>query len=207
MKNLYNEDYYERGVELGISGYSNFRWMPEMTIPVCYRMIEYLGINSTDTILDFGCAKGYVVKGFRLLFKEAYGYDISEYAISKADEDVKPYLLTGDVTHIEERFDWLIAKDVFEHIDYEYIDELLAKLSRLANKFFVVVPLADDKKYVVPSYELDKTRIIRESREWWENAFNENGYNILNSVYRVSNIKENYKKWERGNLFITLEKD
>jgi len=68
----FNEDYYERGVELGISGYSNYRWMPELTIPMCHEMINILNIKDDETILDFGCAKGYVVKGFRLLHKIAY---------------------------------------------------------------------------------------------------------------------------------------
>ena len=41
----YSEDYYERGIELGISGYSNYRWIPELTIPMCYEMINILNIK------------------------------------------------------------------------------------------------------------------------------------------------------------------
>ena len=62
--NKYDEDYYENGVQLGISGYANYRWMPSLTIPMAERMIEYLAIKETDKILDFGCAKGFLVKAF-----------------------------------------------------------------------------------------------------------------------------------------------
>ena len=60
--NIYDKNYYECGIESGKSLYTNYRWMPELTIPMCSRMIEHLKISSRDKILDFGCAKGYSVK-------------------------------------------------------------------------------------------------------------------------------------------------
>ena len=41
------------------------------------------GIDRNDTVLDFGCAKGYVTYGLRLLGCNAHGVDISKYSISK----------------------------------------------------------------------------------------------------------------------------
>lgn len=84
MKNLYDQSYYEHGIESGISLYSNYRWLPELTIPLAARIIEYLQIGVEDSILDFGCAKGYLIKAFRLLHRNAYGFDISSYAIDNA---------------------------------------------------------------------------------------------------------------------------
>ena len=60
--NVFDEDYFERGVQLGISGYTNYRWIPELTLPLCETMARYLGISKDDRILDFGCAKGYIVR-------------------------------------------------------------------------------------------------------------------------------------------------
>ena len=111
----YDEDYFERGVELGISGYSNYRWIPELTIPMCARIVEYLTISDEDIILDYGCAKGYLVKAFRLLHKRCFGYDASEYALSQVDADTKQYI--SDDLKILGNFDIVIAKDVLEHID------------------------------------------------------------------------------------------
>ena len=84
MTHKYDEDYFERGVETGKSLYSNYRWIPELTIPICAELIMQLKIGPEDTILDFGCAKGFIVKALRLLHREAYGVDISEYAIKQA---------------------------------------------------------------------------------------------------------------------------
>ena len=64
---FYNEDYYENGLALGCSGYSNYRWIPELTIPMAYHIINGLNISENSRILDYGCAKGYLVSAFKLL--------------------------------------------------------------------------------------------------------------------------------------------
>ena len=43
------------------------------------------------TVLDVGCAAGYLVAALRDRGVEAYGIDVSEFAISCAREDIKPY--------------------------------------------------------------------------------------------------------------------
>ena len=113
MKTLYNEDYFERGNELNISGYSNYRWIPELTIPLAFRIIELLQITREESILDYGCAKGYLVKALRLLYRDAYGYDISSYALQCAPNDVRKYL-TSNKEDLKGNYTWIIAKDVLE---------------------------------------------------------------------------------------------
>ncbi|MCK5604583.1 methyltransferase domain-containing protein [Candidatus Pacearchaeota archaeon] len=202
MKNLYNEDYYERGIELGISGYSNYRWIPELTIPLAFRLIEVLNITEGDSVLDFGCAKGYLVKALRMLYRQAYGYDTSEYAINNTPPEIKDHLVHVFGTFI---YDWVIAKDVLEHIEYDQLDQLISKFKRISNKgVFCIIPLAEDGRYVIPSYELDQTHIIREDIDWWTNKFKENGFTLQTVAYKMKNIKENYTKWERGNGFFIL---
>lgn len=202
MKNLYNEDYYEKGLETGVSCYTNYRWIPELTIPLAARILEYLNIQEFDTILDFGCAKGYLVKALRLLNREAYGYDISKYALSHCPEDIKKYLFTGK---INQKYDWIISKDVFEHVSYEELEELLFELKTKCNKMFCVVPLGADGKYEVPAYDLDKTHTIKEPLEWWEEKFDNAGFQVLEAKHRVKYIKENWSKWKKGNGFFVLK--
>lgn len=201
MKNLYNENYYERGIENGVSCYTNYSWLPELTIPMAATMIEYLGIKRNEKILDFGCAKGYLVKAFRLLHREAYGFDISDYARKNCHMDIKKYILNqlGGV------YDWLIAKDVLEHIGYNEIDEWMSKISKITKKAFIIVPLGTNGKYVVPAYELDITHIIREDLNWWTSLFENNGFCVTKAEYKVPYIKENWSKWEKGNGFFVIE--
>lgn len=206
MSNLcsYSEDYYERGIELGISGYTNYRWIPELTIPLCASLCELLKIFDDDKILDFGCAKGYMVKAFRLLHKQCWGVDISDYALKCAPSDVSKYLY-NNLDFVGE-FDWIIAKDVLEHVEYDQIDELISKLASKTENMLCIVPLGAGKKYVIPSHDLDITHIIKQPMLWWENKFIENGFDFCEASYKMKYVKENYAKWEKGFGFFILHK-
>ena len=87
----FDEDYYERGAETGKSLYSHYRWMPELTIPMCHHIAKYLELKETDKVLDFGCAKGFTVYCLRLLGYKAYGVDVSEYSESQIEEGTRKW--------------------------------------------------------------------------------------------------------------------
>ena len=89
MKNKYNKDYYENGVAKGISGYDNYRWIPELTYPMAYSIFKNLKIKKKDKVLEFGCAHGFLVKALNDFKIDAYGVDVSSYAISKVDPSIK----------------------------------------------------------------------------------------------------------------------
>ena len=208
MNHLYNEDYFERGYQSRLSLYQNYRWMPEMTIRMVYAIIEYLDIKSTDKILDYGCAKGYVVKAFRILFKNAMGCDISEYAVSNADTDTKPYLKLSEngMIPFDIKFDWIISKDTLEHISYYDIDRVLYQISQLTDSLFAIIPLGENRSYRIPAYELDVTHIIKENETWWTNKIQSAGFNSVKLVHRVLVIKDNWNNYPDGNAFIIAKK-
>lgn len=204
MKNLYDEAYYENGKETGKSCYTNYRWLPELTLEMAKNICLHVNIKKGDKILDFGCAKGFCVHALSLLGYNAKGCDLSEYAINNCHPDVKDRVsvFTGDLL---ENYDVIIAKDVLEHVPYEKLYELLSHFRMNTKKLFVIVPLGDGKKYYVPDYELDVTHIIREDKSWWENAFTENGFSITESKFIMKGIKDNWAHYEKGNGFFILE--
>lgn len=206
--NYFNKDYYENGISSGLSLYTNYKWMPDLTIPMTFRIIEILNIKESDSVLDFGCAKGYMVKSFRMLYRDAYGVDISDYAISNCDKEVENYLLkiedTKNISQFNKIFDYTISKDVFEHISYEYIEDTIISLRQYSKCLFAVIPLGDGKKYYIPSYELDKTHIIKEDKDWWIDLFKKCGFKDVSFEYKIKGIKENYNKIEKGNGFFIL---
>jgi SAM-dependent methyltransferase len=206
MKTSYDENYYESGIKTGISLYSNYKWMPELSIPMAHHVSRHLGINETHTVLDFGCAKGFLVKAFRLLGISSYGVDVSEYAINTCDPQVK------DIVHLIEhpdeiqkyfpqKFDFILAKDVFEHIPYEQIGTVMTVLRKIGKTLFCVVPLGNGIKYNIPDYELDKTHIIKEDLRWWETQLRNAGYTNIDAKYYMSGIKENWSYEKQGNGF------
>lgn len=201
---VYDEDYFMRGLQSRKSLYENYRWLPDLTIPMVKAMIAHLGIGTEDSLLDFGCARGYVVRAFRQLGYNAWGYDISRWALENADPEAREYLIVNDSTLFANGFDWVIAKDVLEHIDK--ISTTIDELKCIASKgIFAVVPLAYGDTYDVPEYEMDMTHIHRQPLQWWVGLFHQAGWSV-EGRYRVKGIKDNYSRHQRGNGFIVARR-
>ncbi len=207
---VYDEDYFMRGITSGKSLYTAYSWKPELTIPMCQRIIDHCGIEKGSRVLDFGCARGYSVRALRGLGYDAYGVDISKWALENADPEAKPYLdivvpntfapLSGMY------FNWIIAKDVLEHVPY--VDFVINNLMEHAiNGLFVVVPLSQFRngKYVVADYEKDVTHTQRLRLIDWAEMFVRPGWAVECS-YRVKGVKDNYSQYKYGNGFLTVRR-
>jgi hypothetical protein len=206
MSDQYDANYFLHGKETGKSLYENYRWMPDLTIPMARAIADHCGILKEDTILDFGCARGYVVRAFRELGYITYGYDVSKWAIENADESVRQHITSSlGVAHIL-RYDWIIAKDVLEHI--KYADMTIRDLICTARKgLFVVVPLSthDGEPYTIKEYEMDVTHVQRRTLMTWASSFIQPGWSVEVS-YRVPGVKDNYAQHTQGNGFITARR-
>jgi SAM-dependent methyltransferase len=70
------------------------------------------------TVLDAGCAKGFLVAALRERGVEAYGFDLSEHAVENAPDPVRPYLRVGSLTDpIDRHYDLVTCIEVIEHLD------------------------------------------------------------------------------------------
>jgi SAM-dependent methyltransferase len=198
---LFDEDYYERGVITGKSLYSDYRWMPEATIPMAMTIVDTLGIPRGARVLDIGCAKGYLVKALRWLGRDAYGYDPSSYAIRHADSEVKGYVWTEPPNFVAE---YAIAKDVLEHLTPDEVDGFL--LSVLAKRLFIVVPLGDGTQYIVPANDQDTTHIIREDLSWWIHRLHQAKWKLNFARYRIPGIKDHWAQYPEGHGLLFAER-
>ncbi|WP_341894851.1 class I SAM-dependent methyltransferase [Ferrovibrio terrae] len=208
----YDEDYYERGVVVGKSGYMNYSWMPELTIRMAHFMITTLDIKSTDRVLDYGCAKGYLVRALRLLGVNAEGVDVSRYAIDNVDGAVKAHCRliadSADAQLFKGQYDLMIAKDVFEHILEDDLRTLLKHAHPNCKRMFVAVPLAADdhcNSFIVPEYNKDITHITIKSSGWWTRLFEDAGWKVDHFSHTFPGVKENWTgAWVDGNAFYSI---
>jgi len=187
----YDYEYFECGTK---SCYHNYRWLPELTRPMVAAVMEHCEIEAGQTLLDFGCSKGYCVRAFRERGIDAWGTDISAYAIAQAPAEVKPYIThvseTPRIRH-PERFDWLFCKDVLEHIELYDLIACMDVLSEYCKRAFIVVPLGDGTKYNAAANELDTTHIHRQPLEWWTELLR-GWWPDVAGTYRVPGMKEQW---------------
>ena len=201
-KEVFDKNYFENGIKNGISLYENYRWLPEVSLPIAnYIKQRY----KNKIILDYGCAKGFLVHALRLLNVISYGFDISNYALKNCHKEVKPYLYCNKnkVPEIQVVF----IKDVLEHIKYENIDEELNWISTKCEEILAIIPLGENNKYRISEYGFDKTHIIKENEEWWIKKFINIGFTIDEFYYKMEIIKKNWHDHhDFGNAFFFLKK-
>lgn len=196
----FGKDYYENGVKTKTSGYENYRWIPTRSIPEAIDICKKFDFH---TCLDYGCAKGFLVHALRLLGKQAYGFDFSEYAIQTCLPQVKNYVTSKPFVNT---VDLLICKDVLEHVEEKDIPSTLESFKRISSNFFFVIPLGDNNSFRIREYEIDITHVTKKDEEWWLNMFESNGFKLKEFSYSLGSVKE---KWiaqdPYGNGFFHLE--
>lgn len=102
----------------------------EVWFAVFNRWAEHLvrDIRPT-TVLDAGCAWGFLVETLRERQVQAWGIDVSEYAIGQVHERVRAYCRVGSITEpFERRYDLITCIEVLEHLPQADSERALANL-------------------------------------------------------------------------------
>jgi SAM-dependent methyltransferase len=80
-------------------------------------------------VLDAGCALGFLVETLRDRSVDAYGIDISSYAIDQVHPPVKPFCRVGSITDdLGGDFDLIVSIEVAEHMPTRAAEEALANI-------------------------------------------------------------------------------
>lgn len=167
IADLYGEDYFIRGADLGLSNYRDYRWLPEQTHKMAKAMIALLEILESNTVCDIGCARGFLVRALRENGIEAFGHDLSRWAIEHCDPLVTDYV-SREFPVVP--YDFFTMKDIVEHIPVAELSVMLGKLLGLVLKsILIIVPLSSQAggPYVRKEDNMDSTHLIRWPLESW----------------------------------------
>lgn len=138
------------------------------------------------TVLDAGCAWGYLVEALRDRGVQAYGIDISEYAISKVREDIKPYCAVGSLSEplpnsLPAKYDLVISIEVLEHLSAEDGDLAIKNLCALTDNI-IISSTPDDFS--------DPTHINVQQPPYWIERFAKQGF--YRSLFYDANYISNW---------------
>lgn len=208
----FGEDYYENGVRTRTSGYDNYHWMPTRSFPEAISIMQHVKSFSGDpelvySVLDVGCAKGFMVKALFNLGYDAWGMDISDYALEHADPQIKDRLYKSQ-EGVDTAYNVVICKDMLEHVEEVDMNTVLANIR---GKFHdtslgvFIIPLGDDDKFRIREYEIDVTHVTKKDESWWMQKLKEMGFDLLDFRYSMGDVKAHWvKEYPYGNGFFTV---
>lgn len=172
----YGEMYFDGLREYGYGGYRyDGRWQP-----VARDIVEHFGLKPGDRVLDIGCAKGFLVKDLLALGIDAFGLDVSEYALKRCEPEVIGRLHLGSAEHLpfpDGSFAAVISINAIHNLPRNLCSQALTEMQRLApGKGFVQVDSYRNpkQKELFESWVL--TAMFHDYPDGWINLFKEAGY-------------------------------
>lgn len=122
----YNAHYY--ATSCGEPYQRNDVWLGVFDF-VAGRIHDELGPRS---VLDAGCAMGFLVEKLRQRGIEAWGIDISSYAISQVHESVQAYCRQGSILGAfpQEKYDLIVCLEVLEHLSPSEGEQAVANICK-----------------------------------------------------------------------------
>ena len=106
---------------------------------------ELLNLTNSNSVLDVGCAKGFMLYDIHRLIPgiNIRGIDISEYAIDKAKEEIKEFLQVGDASLLpfeDNSYDVVISINTVHNLDEQDCAKALQEIERVSKgKSFITV--------------------------------------------------------------------
>lgn len=170
MSEIYNEEYYRQyDVGIGKVNYQNSTYTKDFLTGIAKQIVSDF---HPKTVLDAGCAMGHLVAALRDLGVEAYGVDVSEYAIANVREDICPFCRTASLSEnfpadLPQHYDLVVTIEVLEHLYAEDGQKAIANLCKHADTvLFSSTP--DDFE--------ERTHVNVQQREYWAKLFFEQGF-------------------------------
>ncbi|WP_413992692.1 class I SAM-dependent methyltransferase [Labrys okinawensis] len=174
----YGELYFDGPRSFGYGGYRyDGRW-----VPVARDIIDHFGLKPGMRVLDVGCAKGFLVKDLMIACPglEAFGLDISHYALTHCEKEVvgRLHLGSGDsLPFPDDSFDCVISINTIHNFDRTDAERALREIQRLSGgRAFVQVDSyhTPEQKDLFESWVL--TARFHDYPAGWIELFAEAGY-------------------------------
>jgi len=134
-----------------------------------------------STLLDYGCGKGHVLANLRDAYPTTVceGYDPAVPMFNK---------------EVFGTYDCVFSNDVLEHIEPEFIDNVILHIDNLASKYiWLRIDTEPARKKLSDGRN---AHLIQESKEWWLEKINK----LVNWNIKYSNLDN------KGKLDIAAEK-
>lgn len=163
-------------------GYGGFGYNSRFWQPVVPAFKKHFDLSSKSTVLDVGCAKGFMMHDFMELIPgiRMYGCDLSKYAIENCIETVKDSVEVAnavDLPYDDNSMDVVISINTIHNLDRGDCGKALQEIERVSRtgSFITVDAYRNElEKEAMFNWNLTAKTIM--SVEEWKRFFREVGY-------------------------------
>jgi len=174
----FDKEFFDSDRRYGYGGYRyDGRWEP-----VARKLVELYDLPKEAKILDIGCGKGFLAYEFKKLLPDAVvkGFDISQYSIENAKEEVREGLFVHraqDPYPFEDKeFDLVVSLGTLHNLRINELKTALQEIERVGkNKYITVEGYRNEKElFNLQCWALTCEQFFRPEEWIW--LFNEFGY-------------------------------
>jgi len=138
---LYGAEYWDGDRCYGYGGFRyDGRWRP-----VAEKLVAAYNLPPDAAILDVGCGKGFLLYELLQLLPEARicGFDVSEYAIANAKEEIRDRLFIHraqeSYPYADQEFDLVISLTTLHNLQLPDLKSALREMERVGKNAYLVV--------------------------------------------------------------------
>jgi len=173
-------------------GYGGFNYHPRFWTDTVRLFRDHYDLPGDASILDIGCAKGFMLTDFQKLLPRARlaGIDLSSYAVERAQPEVKAFIQEGNAKHLpfpDQSFDLVIAINTLHNLKRAECIQALREVERVKRRHaFVMVDgwRNDEERAAMHAWVLTAETMMHADE--WRQVFAEAGYTGDYNFWTVS---------------------
>lgn len=126
-------------------GYGGFAYNPKFWTGVVSDLIDEYHLNNQSSVLDVGCAKGFLLHDLKIALPgiKVKGIDVSDYAIMNSIDTVKTDLLVASADNLpfaDNSFDLVLSINTIHNLDRSNCSDALKEINRVTKRYsFITV--------------------------------------------------------------------
>lgn len=163
-------------------GYGGFNYHPRFWQGTVKRFRDHYKLAENASILDVGCAKGFMLYDFAEIMPKVSiaGIEISQYALENCLESVKPFLRQGNAKELpydDNSFDLVVSINTVHNLALEECKQAIREIERVSRgNSFIMVDAWRNEKEKDSMMKWVLTGLTMMGVEDWRNLFEEVGY-------------------------------